>query len=201
MELKQIGNLIKSQRKEKNLTQSQLAEKLCVSEKTISKWECGGGFPEASLMLPLCDELSLNANELLSGKKIKEDNNKKTAEQNLINLKTKDEEQTKFILKLEWVIGFFASIFFMSFVFIASFAAMPTWLRIVLIIAGFIVFLIGMHFCLLIEKDAGYYECKHCHNKHIPTYNQILWSMHCGRTRHMKCPKCGKKSWQKKVVK
>ena len=57
MDLKQIGCLIKEQRKAKGLTQSQLAQKLCVSEKTISKWECGGGFPDASLMLPLCKAL------------------------------------------------------------------------------------------------------------------------------------------------
>ena len=73
MNLKAVGELIKKQRKAKNLTQAGLAEKLCVSEKTISKWECGGGFPDASIILPLCNELDLNANELLSGKKIKDD--------------------------------------------------------------------------------------------------------------------------------
>lgn len=201
MDLKQIGNLIKQQRKEKGLTQSQLAEKLCVSEKTISKWECGGGFPDASLMLPLCNALDLNANELLSGKKIKDDEYKKTAEQNLVALKAKDEDKTKFILKLEWIIGTLASIFFMTLVFIASYLLMPTWLRIVLIASGLIVFIIGIHFCLLIEKDAGFYECPHCHNKFVPTYSQVIWSMHMGRDRHMKCPKCGKKGWNKKVVK
>ena len=65
-------------------------------------------------------------------------------------------------------------------------------------VVGFIIFIIGIHFCLLIEKDAGFYECKHCGCKHIPTYKQVLWSMHSGRTRFIKCPKCNKKSWQKK---
>lgn len=201
MELKQTGELIKSQRKEKNLTQAQLAQKLCVSEKTISKWECGGGFPDASLILPLCETLGLNANELLSGKKIKDDEYKKTAEENLISLKTKNEYQTKFILNLEWVIGTLSSIFFMTLVFIASYSPVPTWARIVLIVGGLVVFAFGIYFCLLIEKDAGFYECPHCHNKYIPTYSQILWSMHCGRTRHIKCPKCGKRGWNKKVIK
>ena len=201
MELKQTGELIKSQRKEKNLTQAQLAQKLCVSEKTISKWECGGGFPDASLILPLCETLGINANELLSGKNIKDDEYKKAAEENLISLKTKNEYQTKFILNLEWVIGTLSSIFFMTLVFIASFVPVPTWARIVLIVGGLIVFAFGIYFCLLIEKDAGFYECPHCHNKYIPKYSQILWSMHCGRTRHIKCPKCEKRGWNKKVVK
>ena len=94
-----------------------------------------------------------------------------------------------------------ASITFIILVFIASFANLETWLRITLIVVGFINFIIGVHFCLIIEKDAGYYECQHCHNKYVPTYKQILFSMHYGRTRYMKCPKCDKKSWQKKVAK
>jgi len=201
MELKAIGELIKKQRKAKNLTQAELAQKLFVSEKAISKWECGWGLPDSSIMLALCNELGLSANELLSGKKIKDEEYKSKAEENLIALKAKDEDKTKFILKLEWVIGTLASIFFMSLVFIASFITMPTWLRIVFIVLGFVVFIFGIHFCLLIEKDAGYYECPHCHNKYVPKYNQILWSMHIGRTRHMKCPKCDKKGWNKKVIK
>ena len=201
MDLKSIGALIKKQRKEKGLTQAELAERLYVSEKAISKWECGLGFPDTSIMLDLCRELDLNANELLSGKKIKDEEYKNKAEENLIALKTKDEDQTKFILKLEWVVGILSSIFFMSFIFIASFVSMQSWLRIVLIVAGFVVFVFGIHFCLLIEKDAGYYECPHCHHKYIPTYSQVLWSMHIGRTRHMKCPKCEKRGWNKKVIK
>ena len=68
MDLKVIGEFIKQQRKAKGLTQVELAEKLLVSEKTISKWECGNGFPDTSLILPLCKELDISANELLSGK-------------------------------------------------------------------------------------------------------------------------------------
>ena len=78
---------------------------------------------------------------------------------------------------------------------------MATWLRVLLIIAGFVIVFVGVYFCLIIEKDAGFYECEHCHQKHIPTFNQVLWSMHMGRTRYMKCSRCHKKSWQKKVIK
>ena len=54
---------------------------------------------------------------------------------------------------------------------------------------------------LKIEQVAGYYECEHCHHKYVPTYLNLNKAMHMGRTRYMKCPECGKKSWQKKVIK
>lgn len=201
MNLIETGNFIKEQRKAQKLTQVQLAQKLSVSEKTISKWECGDGFPDTSLILPLCHALQISANELLSGKKLSKEEYQKNAEQNLLELKSQQERTTKFLLTLEMVVGYMSSICAMMFIFIASFCPLVTALRIVLICIAFIILAVGIHFCLLIEKDAGYYECAHCHNKYIPTYKQVISSMHMGRTRYMKCPKCNKKSWQKKVVK
>ena len=201
MDLKIIGNFIKSQRKEKGLTQVELATKLSVSEKTISKWECGYGFPDTTLILPLCKELDITANELLSGKKLSSEEYQTEAEKNLLTLKKQQEQDHKFLLTLENVLGYLSSITFIILVLVASFANLSTWVRILLIVIGFIHIVVGIHFCLTIEKDAGYYECQHCHNKYIPTYKQILLSMHYGRTRYMKCPKCNKKTWQKKVLK
>ena len=201
MDLQIIGKFIKEQRKAKGLTQLQLSEKLNVSEKTISKWECGNGFPDTSLMLPLCKELDISANELLSGKRLTTNEYKQLAEDNLIKLTSEQERSYKFLLTVETVLGYMASITFMILIFVASFIDMATWLRIVLIAIGLIQFVVAIHFCLCIEKDAGYYECAHCYNKYIPTYKQVLFSMHYGRTRYMKCPKCNKKSWQKKVTK
>ena len=201
MDLKVIGEFIKTQRKAKKLTQIQLAEKLLVSEKTISKWECGNGFPDTSLILPLCKELDISANELLSGKKLTSEEYQIQAENNLLTLKSQQEQSHKFLLTLESVLGYMSSVTFIILIFVASFVNLPTWVRIILIVIGFIHIVIGIHFCLTIEKDAGYYECQHCHNKYIPTYKQVMFSMHHGRTRYMKCPKCQKKSWQKKVIK
>ena len=201
MDLQIIGNFIKQQRKAKGLTQAQLAEKIFVSEKTVSKWECGNGFPDTSLMLPLCKQLDITANELLSGKKLASDEYKQQAENNLITLKSQQEQSHKQLLTIESILGYMSSVTFIILVFIASFAELETWIRILLITIGFIHIILGIHFCIVIEKDAGYYECQHCHNKYIPTYKQVLFSMHYGRTRYMKCPKCNKKSWQKKVVK
>ena len=185
-----------------NMTQAELGEKLNYSDKTISKWECGGGFPDTSLMLPLCKELDITANELLSGKKLKDnDEYVESAEYNLVELNKKNERNSKFLLSIEILLGYISSVLLFVLVLVASFCSLSTVARILIIVFGFLQFIVGVHFCLVIEKDAGYYECRHCHNKYIPEYKQVLFSMHYGRTRYMKCPKCNKRSWQKKVLK
>lgn len=201
MDLAKIGKFIQERRKAKNLTQVQLAQKINVSEKTVSKWECGNGFPDTSLMLPLCDALDITANELLSGKMLASDREyKEQAESNLIKLKQSQEKNAKFLFTLEWVIGILSVFILITLVLVASLVKMPNALRVVLCVAGFIIGMIGIHFCLIIEKDAGYYECGNCHHKYIPTYRAILFAMHMGRTRYLKCPKCNKKSWNKKTI-
>ena len=91
MDLSITGKFIAERRKEKGFTQVKLAEKLNVSEKTISKWECGNGFPDTTLILPLCEALEISANELLSAKLLPtEKEYKQQAEQNLIEMKKKD---------------------------------------------------------------------------------------------------------------
>lgn len=122
------------------------------------------------------------------------------AEENLLEMKKQKEDADEKMLKLEWVIGYISSISFLILIFVASFIEMPAVVRILLIIFGSIVFVVGIVNCLKIEQTAGYYECGKCHFKYIPTYKSVFFSMHNGRTRHMKCPKCGKKSWSKKVI-
>ena len=201
MDLIKTGKFIAEQRKAKELTQVKLAELLNVSEKTISKWECGNGFPDTSLILPLCEALGITANELLSGRSLTNEEYKTSAEQNIIELQNLQEKSTKHLLTLEIVIGYMSTISFLLAIFAASFAVENLVWRIVLIASGCISFLIGLFFALKIEKDAGFYECANCHHKYIPTYKSVLWAPHMGRTRYMKCPHCGKKSWNKKTIK
>jgi len=60
--------------------------------------------------------------------------------------------------------------------------------------------LIATPFALMIEQKAGYYECKKCGHRYVPQYGSVFMAMHMGRTRYMRCPHCGKWSWQKKVI-
>lgn len=122
------------------------------------------------------------------------------AEENLLEMKKQKEDADKKMLSLEWVIGYISSISFLVLIFVASFIEMPAIVRILLIVFGSIIFAVGIANCLKIEQTAGYYECGKCHFKYIPTYKSVFFSMHSGRTRHMKCPKCGEKTWNKKVI-
>ncbi len=195
-----IGKFIAQCRKNKNMTQAELAEKLDITDRAISKWETGKGMPDSSIMLELCNELGISVNELLSGEVIEVNNYDKKAEENLLEMKKQKEDADKKMLKLEWVIGYISSITFLVLIFVAVFIQMAPIVRILLIIFGSVVFIVGIVNCLKIEQSAGYYECAKCHFKYIPTYKSVFFAMHNGRTRYMKCPQCSKKSWNKKVL-
>lgn len=195
-----IGKFIAECRKKNNLTQMQLAEKLNITDRAISKWENGKAMPDSSIMLDLCNELKISVNELLSGEVIEMNNYNEKLEKNLINMVKQKEEADKRLLTLEVVIGVLTVSIFLTLCFIAAYAEIAEWLRVLLIVVGLIPVLIACFFGVRIEQKAGYYECAKCHHKYIPTYSNVLWAQHFGRTRYMKCPECGQKSWQKKVI-
>lgn len=202
MDLKQTGKFIQDQRKFNKLTQLQLAEKLCVSEKTISKWECGKGFPDTSLILPLCKELNITANELLSGKTLRTNEEyRNLAEENLVTLKNQNEQNSRHLLSVELVLIWFSLVIFFACIIPAAYIELAIVWRVLLLVFGFLNLFLAIYFSILIETKAGFYECPKCKHKHIPSYNQVLWSMHMGRTRYLKCPNCNQKSWQKKKIK
>lgn len=200
MNQEKIGKFIAECRKKKKLTQEQLAEKLNISDRAISKWERGLNLPDSSLMIELSNILDISVNELLSGEIIDKKDYMNKAEEKLIELKEVNEEYTKRLLYLECIIGLGCSIMFMVLIFVASFIQMDAIIRILLIVVGCILFVVGVMNCIKIEQISGFYECGNCHHKYIPTYKQVLFSIHTGRTRKMKCPKCGRKSWNKKVI-
>lgn len=205
MDLKKIGNFIASCRKEKKLTQEQLASKLNISDRAISKWERGLSLPDASIMIELCEILGINVNELLSGEKISKDNYDKKAEKLLVEMTNQKEKVDKTFLNFEIVVGIITFVFSFLIIFIVAYLEHTgvieesTSLLIVIPIIIFMVVMCGV--LLRIEQVAGYYECKKCHHKYVPTFNSVFFAMHINRTRYMKCPKCDKWSWHKKVLK
>lgn len=200
MDQSKIGKFIAECRKKNNLTQMQLAEKLNITDRAISKWENGKAMPDSSIMLDLCNELKISVNELLSGEVLEMNNYNEKSEENLINMVKQKEEADKRLLTMEIVIGVLISIVFFALIFIASFVEMEDWLRITLILTGFIPFIIMIPFAIRIEQTAGYYECAKCHHKYVPEYSSVFWAMHINRTRYMKCPNCNQRSWQRKVI-
>lgn len=196
-----IGKFISKKRKEKNITQEKLAEKLYITDRAISKWENGICMPDTGTIPELCKILDITINDLFSGEVIDMKDNEKKLEENILELAKQKEEKDKQLLALEWVIGWTSSITFMTLIFTASFIEMPTLIRIILIVLGIIIFAFGMGNGIKIEQIAGFYECGNCHHKYVPTYSSVFFAMHIGRTRYMKCPKCNRHSWNKKVIK
>lgn len=195
-----IGKFIAERRKLKNLTQMQLAEKLNITDRAISKWETGKSLPDCSIMLLLCKELEITVNDLLHGEVVSMENYKENSEQLLLEMAKQKEQADRHLLRLEIVMGVLLIILMFALSMVASFVQMADWLRIVLILIGFIPILVATPFMLKIEQTAGYYECQNCHHKYVPTYKSVFLAMHVNRTRYMKCPQCHEKTWQKKVI-
>lgn len=196
-----IGKFIASCRKEKNLTQAQLAEKLGITDRAISKWETANSMPDTGLMSELCELLGISVNELFSGEKLNlMEDYRKNAESNLMALKKMEETKNKELLKLEWVIGYMGIIPYLILIFTASFANVSTVVRVILIGLAIVLFIPAIYFALKLEREVGYYECQHCHERYVPTFKQVVLAPHKGRNRYMKCPKCGKRTYQIKVL-
>ena len=121
-------------------------------------------------------------------------------EKNLIEMVKEKEKADKRLLFIEVVVGVLCMAVFFALTIVASLVPMEEWLRILLIIIGFLPILIACPFMLKIEQVAGYYECKACGHRYVPTYKAVNLAMHMGRTRYMKCPACHKRTWQKKVI-
>ena len=200
MEQVKIGKFIANKRKEQGLTQLQLAEKLGITDRAVSKWETGKSLPDASLMPELCKLLKITINDLLCGEVVSVENYNEKAEKALLEMVKKEEMQNKKLMMYENVIGFGSTLSFLIQVLVAVFFVKNTTAQILLFILAFAFLIVGVSFALKIEAETGYYECQKCHNKYVPKYSSVYFAMHLGTTRYMKCPKCGKKSWQKKVM-
>jgi len=201
MDQLKIGKFIAECRKQKNLTQMQLAEKLGITDKAISKWERSIAMPDTSIMLELCDILGISVNELLSGEKISMENNNQKNEQLLLDMAKELEKKNKTIWNAMWIIMTVSILGLIGgLAIIAFFMPEGPWM-LVAILSLCVVFLIPCFYALKLEVNVGAYKCKNCGYEIVPTYKQALNAMHRGTTRYLKCPKCNKRTWCKKVIK
>ena len=200
MDQMKIGRFIAERRKQCGYTQMQLAEKLNITDRAVSKWETGRSMPDASIMQALCEQLHITLNDLFNGEVVVMEDYKKKSEELIIEMTRQKEAADKKLLSLEIVIGILAMLAPFCMIILASFVTMPDWLRICLIIVGFVPCIIGIMYALKIEQTAGYYECAECGHRYVPSFRSVLFAPHFGRTRRMTCPQCHRKSWQKKVI-
>ena len=195
-----IGKFIAECRKKENLTQMQLAEKLGITDRAISKWENGKALPDSSVMLELCDILKITVNDLLSGEVVTMDNYNKEMEQRLLEMVKEKERADKRLLRMEIVMGIVAILPLLAAAVVISVVTMEERKAALIVFSSMIPLLIATPFALRIEQKAGYYVCRECNHHYVPKYSRVFFAMHTGRTRYLRCPACGKKSWQKKVL-
>jgi len=195
-----IGKFIAACRKKANLTQMQLAEKLNITDRAVSKWETGKSMPDSSIMLELCEILEITVNDLLCGEAVTMERYNTELENNLLEMIKQKQQADKRLLSMEIFVGVTAVVFLFAMIAVAALAQIPDWLRISLVAVGFAAFILGCSYALRIEQVAGYYACAKCGHRYVPTYKSVYWAMHVNRTRYMRCPKCKEKSWQKKVL-
>ena len=196
-----IGKFIAECRKKNNLTQMQLAEKLNITDRAISKWENGKGMPDSSIMLDLCSELKISVNDLLCGEMISMENKNEKQEQLLLDMTKEVEEKNKIIWTSMWVIMIVAMISLFAGVTLVAFLLPEGIWQVIAVLGICVVFLLPCFYALKLEVSVGHYKCKKCGEEIIPTYSEALWAMHSGTTRYLKCPKCNKRTWCKKVIK
>ena len=201
MDQLKIGKFIAGCRKEKGLTQAQLAEKLNITDKAVSKWERGIAMPDTSIMLELCDILCISVNELLSGEKIGMENNEQKNEQLLLDLAKEVERKNKTIWTSMIVMMTVSMVALFASLLAAAYLVPEGPLQLVVILASCVLFLIPCFYALKLEVSVGAYKCKNCGYEIVPTYKQALNAMHRGTTRYLKCPNCNKRTWFKKVLK
>ena len=194
-----IGKFIADERKRKGYTQKQLSEKLEISDKTISKWERGNGFPEVSLLLPLCNELEITVNELLSGERVSEEDYLKKAEENMVNLVREALESKKKIVLSAMVAGLTIIAAVPLFILSGMFE-MPVWTRVLLMGIGFVIMVIGIAIACVLDREAGAFECPECKERFVPDMKSYVMGPHTITKRKLVCPYCGAHKYCKKVL-
>jgi len=201
MDLKKIGKFISEERKKKNYTQKQLADILNVSDRTISKWECGKGFPEVSLLQPLCKALEISVNELLAGERLDKESYMKKAEQKMVHLvEEKKENRTKLILI--FLMGLISIVSFVTLIVVVNTYAevISNQAKDILVFIACAVFTVGLLALMEGGRTFGYYKCLHCEETFVPGFINYTVGMNIVALRMMRCPHCGKWRWCLKVL-
>ena len=200
MEQEKIGKFIAKRRKDLHFTQANLAKKLGITDRAVSKWENGKSIPDASLMLDLCQLLEINVNELLTGEQIVMKDYKKIAAQNLIELRKQKEKADRRLLTTVKILATLSCISAVVLILMGTLLTkISQFLGIMVVILGTILIFVTAIYAVMIEHDAGYYECPNCKMRYIPTRKAVLLAPHYGTTRKMECPYCGKKGYHRKV--
>lgn len=179
-----IGKFIAQQRKEQSMTQRQLADILGISDKTVSKWETGNGLPEVSLMMPLCDSLKINVNELLSGERLTDFNYKVKAEENIMDLVNERAESKKKIILSAIV----CALTLLSGILLVGYFPMTVLIRSLLIGAAVLEIAGGIAVAVVLDLEAGTFECGKCGTRFVPAPGAYIAGPHPDQAKAQMSP-------------
>ena len=199
MDQLKIGKFIAEERKRKKYTQRDLADLLGISDKTVSKWERGNGFPEVSLLLPLCTELEITVNELLCGERLQEVDYKKKAEENMVNL-VKEAQESKKKIMISVLVVLLTLVATISILVVASYIPMSQWIRILLYVVGVGILALVIGIACILDREAGAFECPDCGERFVPDMKTYVMAPHTLTKRKMTCPKCGATKYCRHVM-
>lgn len=201
MDQEKIGKFIAACRKEKGLTQAVLAEELGISNRAVSKWETGRCLPDASIMPQLCEMLGISVSELFKGERIATEQLEKSSNELILELRGMEERTNKKLMSLEkFMLALVIPLCSLMIVAGSIIMGKILPLGIVLLVVGIAAVLIFAFVGLKLEHDTGYYECPNCGERYIPTMKAVVMAPHMGFSRKLKCPKCGRRGYHKKVM-
>ena len=193
MDQVQIGLFIAELRKEQGLTQQQLADRLDISNKTVSKWETGKGLPDVGLMLPLCGLLGISVNELLSGQRLAEDRYREKAEENMLHLLRRRSANLRRIFGCCMIL-LLTNCIALPVCAVAVHSGLEAKLQWTLMAAALLTEVLGALFISVIDRTTGQFVCRRCHRAFTPsplTYLKGSWSVLPWGAVFV-CPHCGK---------
>lgn len=196
-----IGKFIAECRKKKNLTQAQLAEKMNVTDRAISKWETGKAMPDSGIMPKLCNILGINVNELLCGEKIDIEQKEEQLNELIFKMSTNEERYHKRLLYSAGIIVVTSLVALICLITLISLLIPECGFQDFMIMMSVILFIIPCIIALKYKVETGYYECKNCQHMFVPKYKEIILLMQTPTRRLLKCTKCGKWTWCKKITK
>ena len=198
MDQYQIGKFIATCRKEQGLTQLQLAEKLGITDRAVSKWENGKALPDSSLMLELCDLLGITVNDLLSGEKTSSENYVKALEEKLLEALDEKEASDKKLMRIRFLLA--VSLILGTITIVAMSWNPFAWWSLALYAAWMVLYFIAGFVVAKVARTTGYYKCESCGQAYIPTTKEFLFAIGWSFKRmRWKCRHCGKRSHHTKV--
>lgn len=198
MDMQKIGSFLAELRKEKNLTQEELGERIGVTNKTVSRWENGNYLPPVEILQTFSKLYRVSINELLSGKRLDNEHYKENAEEFIVADLMKKRKGAKKRLALSIVVACMSIFSAIAIILLGALLSAPIWLRISCIVFSAIIIALGIGVCCALTVDAGVYECPNCGGKFIPSMKDFISGAHTFTKRKLKCPECGKKSYCKK---